>query len=212
LQAPEKAEELANACVKHSGRKVTAIVGPLEQIRSAGMALGLAGAPAAMDADESLYALDLSGIVIPRALADGEVVCRPPHPEERATLFAWRLAYDIETLGATDSDETRDRAARVIDMQIADDNAWVALAGGNPVSLSAFNAALPDIVQLGGIYTPPEFRGKGYARAAVAHSLLVARDRGATRAILFPNNPSAVRSYESVGFRRIGDYGMVLFR
>jgi hypothetical protein len=24
-----------------------------------------------------------------------------------------------------------------------------------PVSLSAFNAALPDIVQLGGIYTPP---------------------------------------------------------
>jgi hypothetical protein len=64
LQAPEKAEELAKACVKHSGRKVTAIVGPLEQVRTVRIALGLAGAPAAMDEDEALYALDLSERIV----------------------------------------------------------------------------------------------------------------------------------------------------
>jgi len=69
---------------------------------------------------------------------------------------------------------------------------------------------LPDIVQLGGIYTPPEQRGRGYAKVSVAGSLLVAAQRGATRAVLFTKNPSAVRSYEAVGFRRIGDYGLVL--
>ena len=76
--------------------------------------------------------------------------------------------------------------------------------------LAAANAALPDIVQLGGIYTPPAYRGRGYARASVAGSLMSARKRGVTRAVLFTSNPSAARSYEGVGFRRLGDYGLVL--
>jgi predicted GNAT family acetyltransferase len=78
--------------------------------------------------------------------------------------------------------------------------------------LSAFNAALPDIVQLGGIYTPPALRGRGFAKIAVAASLAAARDRGVSRAVLFTNNPSAVRTYEAVGFRRTGDYSLVLLR
>jgi predicted GNAT family acetyltransferase len=97
-------------------------------------------------------------------------------------------------------------------MQIAEGNAWIAIEGGRPVSLSAFNAALPDIVQLGGIYTPPELRGRGYARAAVAASLLAAKQRGVARAVLFTSNPSAARSYEAVGFQRLGDFGLVLLR
>jgi predicted GNAT family acetyltransferase len=66
--------------------------------------------------------------------------------------------------------------------------------------------------QLGGIYTPPDLRGRGYAKAAVAGSLMAARDRGASRAVLFTNNPSAARSYEAVGFKRLGGYGLALFK
>ena len=88
----------------------------------------------------------------------------------------------------------------------------VAIHDGTLASLSAFNARLPDIVQLGGIYTPPVLRGRGFARAAVAASLLEARGQGASRAVLFTNNPSAVRTYEALGFRRIGDYSIVLLR
>jgi len=46
----------------------------------------------------------------------------------------------------------------------------------------------------------------------VAASLVVARERGASRAVLFTGNPSAARSYEAVGFRRVGDYALVLLR
>jgi ribosomal protein S18 acetylase RimI-like enzyme len=127
-----------------------------------------------------------------------------PHPEEREMLCAWRMAYDIEILGATDSEEHRQRAAHFLDAQIAEGNAWVAMSGSVLVSLSAFNASLPDIVQLGSICTPAEFRERGFAKAAVAASLLMARDRGASRAVLFTNNPSAVRTYAAIGFRRIG--------
>jgi GNAT superfamily N-acetyltransferase len=68
------------------------------------------------------------------------------------------------------------------------------------------------IVQLGGIYTPPPLRGRGFAKAAVAASLIIARERGAARAVLFTDNPSAVRTYEALGFRRVGDYSLVFFQ
>jgi len=212
LQAPDDAADLARACVGLSGRAVTGLSGPLEQVQPARSALQIDAADLALDGAEGLYALDLPELVVPEALSDGAVVCRPPLPEERDMLCAWRMAYDIEILGATDSEEHRRRAADFLDAQIAEGNAWVAMSGAVLVSLSAFNASLPDIVQLGGIYTPPEFRGRGFAKAAVAASLLVARDRGPSRAVLFTNNPSAVRTYAAIGFRRIGDYSLLLLR
>ncbi len=72
---------------------------------------------------------------------------------------------------------------------------------------------LPEIVQIGGVWTPPALRGRGYARAVVAGSLVAARKRGVQHAVLFadPLNPAAKRAYLSLGFRIVGDYGLVLF-
>ena len=82
---------------------------------------------------------------------------------------------------------------------------------GAPVAYSAFNARLPEIVQVGGVWTPPDRRGRGYARAVVAGSLLEARAEGVRRAVLFTSNPMARRAYEALGFRKIGEYGLVIF-
>jgi GNAT superfamily N-acetyltransferase len=211
FQAPEDTDEMAKACVQRSGRQVTGLIGPLEQVKRARAALGLTSTRANLESDEWLYSLDLSKLVIPPALLNGVVGCRPPLKEEYATLREWRFHYDIETIGSPASDETRKRSARSLDMQIADGDVWVAVKDERPVSLSAFNATLPDIVQLGGIYTPPELRGRGYAKVAVAGSLIAARERGVSRAVLFTSNPSAAKSYDAVGFTRAGDYGLVLF-
>jgi GNAT superfamily N-acetyltransferase len=210
MQAGAHAAALARACVGWSGRPITGLAGPAAQVQEAREALNLEHTPADLEGDEGLYSLDLSALVVPAMLATGTVTCRPPHPQERDLLCEWRMAYDIEVLGATDSPAHRARSAAFLDAQIAGGNAWVATAGDALVSLSAFNAVLPDIVQLGGIYTPPELRGRGFAKAAVAASLTVARQRGASRAVLFTNNPSAVRTYEALGFRRTGDYSLVL--
>ena len=212
LQCPENVEEIARVCVSLSDRHVSGLTGPLEQVQRARVALGLADAAARAEDDEWLYGLDLANLTVPRALEDGSVICRYPLPEDHDTLCRWRTDYDIEALGSPYSDETRQRATSVLDGQIAQQHAWVAVHDGRLVSLSAFNAVLPDIVQLGGIYTPPEYRGRGYAKVAVAGSLIAARERGATRAVLFTDNPSAARSYEGVGFRRLGDYGLVLLK
>jgi GNAT superfamily N-acetyltransferase len=212
VQAPDECEAVATACVKFSGQNVTGFAGPLDHVCCARAALGLADAPAALDGSEWLYALDLTQFEVPAALADAVRACRAPRPAERDLLCAWRLAYDIETLGATDTEEQRRRSAEFLDAQIAEGNAWLAFAAGAPVSLSALNAALPDIVQLGGIYTPPHLRGRGYAKVSVAATLVASRERGASRAVLFTKNPSAERCYEALGFRRIGDYALVILR
>jgi GNAT superfamily N-acetyltransferase len=212
MQAPRRAGDLACACAGASGRPVSGLAGPIAQVFVARAALGLEGAPTLIEDSEWMYGLELAGLVVPAPLARGEVACRPPRPEERELLCAWRLAYDIELLGAADTPETRRYSAEFLDRQIAESNAWVLVDRGAPVSLSGFNATIPGMVQLGGIYTPPALRGRGYAKAAVAGSLLAARERGATRAVLFTSTASAARSYEGVGFRRTGDYGLVLFR
>jgi GNAT superfamily N-acetyltransferase len=212
VQAPRRAGELAAACAAASGRAVTGLAGPAAQVPVARAALGLEDAPTKVDGVDWMYGLDLPELVVPPALARGHVTCRPPKPEEREILCDWRMGYDIELLGAIDTPEARRYSADFLDRQIAESNAWVLLDRGQLVSLSAFNATLPDMVQLGGIYTPPALRGRGYAKAAVAGSLLAARERGATRAVLFTSTASAARSYEGIGFRRAGDYCLVLFR
>ena len=85
------------------------------------------------------------------------------------------------------------------------------MAEGGPVAMTNFNAVLPGIVQIGGVYTPPGLRGCGYARRAVALHLQDARDSGTSEAILFAASPAAARAYEAIGFGRIGDYRIVNF-
>lgn len=211
LQAPLETAAVVRACVDASGRPVAGLTGPLEQVRAARAALGLTGVPANLEEDELLFVLDVQRLVLPGPTACGGVSCRPPLPSERDTLCAWRVAYEMESLGRVDSEALRARAGEWTDAQLEEAVIWVAVIEGRPVSVSAFNAALPDIVQLGGVYTPPELRGRGYAKAVVAHSVHAGQARGATRAVLFTRNPSAMRTYEAVGFQRAGDYGLVLF-
>jgi len=212
VQAPDFVSELVHACVRASRRPVTGLSGPRSQVREARAALGAGGADARFQGDDTLYGLDLSNLIIPAALRANAELVRPPLPRESDTLCAWRLAYEIELLGASDSSEIRRRVAGHVDEQIAERSACVAVVADEPVSLSLLTAVLPDMVQLGGIYTPPELRGRGFAKIAVAGSVLAARQRGAVRAVLFTSNPSAMRTYEALGFRPVGDYSLVLLR
>jgi GNAT superfamily N-acetyltransferase len=212
LQAPDGMHDLAPYCVDASRRPVRGLTGPAAQVRQCRRALGLAAAPASLEEAEDLYGLDLGCWVMPARLTTEGVTCRAPLESERDILRGWRHDYEIESLGRRPDDQAaRAQSDAWLDQQLADEVAWVAVAEGRPVSYSAFNAVLPDIVQLGGVYTPPEQRGRGYAKAAVAHSVSVARERGAERAVLFTRNPNAARSYAAVGFQHVGDYGLVLF-
>lgn len=209
LQAPdEHLGDVVRTAVAASGRAVNGLSGPWAQVVAARVALGLAAAPTQFDSRDDLFALALERLRVPAPLEDGRWVGRTQRDDDLELLARWRAAYLVETLGAPPGPDTDEEARR----QAAVGGWWLVDVEGEPCAITTFNAQLPDVVQVGGVYTPPERRGRGYARAAVAASLLDARARGAARAILFTGagNEPARRAYLALGFEIVGDYGLVL--
>jgi uncharacterized protein len=205
FQAPRHAAQLAAFARQQSGRKVEGLVGPWEQVQPAREALKLDETPPSFSSLEHLFALSLAELRVPSA--PGE--CRRVAPEDFEAVVEQRAAFVIEALGGKPSPSIRSGAEALV----AEGSYFVVRHEGRVVASGCFNARLPDCVQLGGIYTPPEDRNRGYARQLVAGMLLAARGEGVTRAVLFTDehNAAAQRAYEAIGFRRIGEYGLVLW-
>lgn len=211
LQAPVHAAAVARAAVTHTRRPVQGLLGPWEQIVAARHALGLTTAATVKNSREELFSLPLNALVVPAILASGQVTCRRSQPADLELLAAWRVAYAQEALGEPDHPGQLDTARAAIEQAHREDRSWVLDEGGQIVAYSAFNAQLPDTVQIGGVYTPPALRNRGYARAVVAGSLIVARGAGTGRAVLFAEAPAAKAAYVALGFRVVGEYGLILF-
>jgi predicted GNAT family acetyltransferase len=214
VQAPVRLDAVVHMAVAKSGRAVVAINGPWSQVVAARQALGLAEIPAPLNSHEILYALELAQLVVPEPLADGRLCCRRPRAQEIDRLSEWRAAYSRETLSRPDTPALSVAARQDIERICAERRAFVLVdATHTLVAFSAFNAVLPDVVQIGWVWTPPAWRGRGFARAVVAGSLLEARAQGVTRSVLFTgkDNHPAQRAYEALGFRVVGDYGLLGF-
>jgi ribosomal protein S18 acetylase RimI-like enzyme len=215
LQAPGPGvlEPVARAAVARSGRELRGLVGRERQVEDTRTSLGLRNRPTVLDSREGLYELRLDRLEVPEPLAAGRLSCRAPRRDELGLVTRWRVAYSMEALGIADGPDLAASARAEIGRLQREGSQWIVLDGGQPVSYSAFNARLPDIVQVGGVWTPPELRGRGYGRAVVAGSLLDARAAGVDRAVLFTGeeNRSARAAYEALGFRVVGDYALVIF-
>ncbi|HXU67826.1 MAG TPA: GNAT family N-acetyltransferase [Polyangia bacterium] len=205
---------IAHTAVTQPGRDVRGFHGPHALVVAARDALGLGARATRLATHDDLFALALADLRVPALLAHGRVVCRHLVPADADVVTHWGEAYRVETLGAaptpvTPEDIEEERRA------IAGDAAgrWGLVDGERLVAVMRFTAALPDCVQVGGVYTPPALRGRGYARAVVAGALVEARAAGATRSILFTerSNHSARAAYQSLGYAIVGDYSIVLF-
>ncbi|MEH2072694.1 MAG: GNAT family N-acetyltransferase [Nostoc sp.] len=214
VQAPVHLAEVVQATVIQSGRAIAGISGPAAQVEATKSILRLNNRATQLDESEILFSLTLSDLQIPPTLVAKEVQCRLPHAQELELLIEWCAAYNIEALGQTETLNLRPACRQVVEARQATAMHWVLVAENTPVSYSAFNATLPDIVQIGGVWTPPGLRGKGYAKSVVAGSLLEARSHGVKRAILFTSddNQAAQVVYQGIGFVPTGErYGLVLF-
>lgn len=208
LQAPDHAAELANAVVKASGRTLIALLGPFPQVEEAHRGLG--GRPASKRSKEGLFALSIDE-TIGVDLVSAPLVCRQARSEDLALLIDWRFRYEMESTGLPSTGGTREFARKAIEGHVGREEAFLLEADGEPVSLCTRTARAFESIQIGGVWTPPEFRNRGYSRAVVAGTLREAARDGVTRAVLFTENPAARQSYEALGFRRIGDYGITIY-
>jgi hypothetical protein len=79
--------------------------------------------------------------------------------------------------------------------------------GGRPVSMASYGGPTPNSLRIGPLYTPPEFRGRGYASACTAAASQYILDSGKTFATLFTDlaNPTTNHIYQEIGFEPVCD-------
>jgi RimJ/RimL family protein N-acetyltransferase len=205
---------LCQAAVQASGRPIGGLVGPNEQVVRAKAELDIGDAMIQMDEQEKLYSLDLGGLIVPGDLSSGRVTGRRIEPRDLELITRWTAAYSVEALGETDSPQLWEKSRNSVERSTRERCTWLPESRGEPVACSSFNTAIKEAVQVGGVWTPPELRCRGYGRCAVAASLLDARAEGAKKAILFTgeSNLAAQKAYTALGFRNIGDYRLLLLR
>jgi RimJ/RimL family protein N-acetyltransferase len=212
FQAPVHLDALWRAAVEASGCPIKGWIGPNEQVSAAMGTFDVDDSNIQMDETENLYSLKLDHLIVPDGLKSGEVSGRRIKRRDLELVAEWRVAYSLEALGDKDSPQLREQCRASIERSLKERSTWVLEKQGQPVACSSFNTAIKEAVQVGGVWTPPELRSRGYGRAVVAASLLDARAEGVTKAILFTGEDhiAAQKAYEALGFRHIGDYRIVL--
>jgi len=196
----------AHAAEVLRGRSINGLIGPADEVRPLLAILGLPRDAAHLDRDEPHFTLDLRELTVP----DGEGGLAPLAAADAERMILWRRDYGIEALGLA-PDRALAEARKSHPGYIEAGSHRVLMTGARTLSVTGFNAELPEIVQVGGVYTPPDLRGRGYARRAVALHLAEARARGVARAVLFSASEAAARAYRAIGFRQIGHWSLVLF-
>jgi len=211
VQAPADAAALARALAAQGDAGTIGCVGPAAQVAAIKPILGPGDRTVLKDSLEILLALDIDRLALPPLLAEGRAQARRAAAADLDLLARWRHDYMVETLSAHAGRDLRARARADLDDRLQ--FSWLLEVAGEPVACQSFNAALPDMVQVGGVWTPPALRRRGYARAVVAGALRDAALQGARRAVLFTgsDNLPAQRAYRAIGFAPVGDYALVQY-
>lgn len=189
-----------------AGHRVAGMNGASAQIARIREALHISDTATILDREEPCFRLELVDLVLPESAG---FTLRRLTPNDRRVLCEWRAAYRVEILGDR-PEMAAEGAAGEVDEWLRTDSHRLLWQGGHPVSLAGINASLPGLVQVGGVYTPPQLRGRGLARRAVAKLLADHRDRGITRAMLFAASNDAARAYRAIGFLPAGRMRIVI--
>ncbi|KTD41817.1 GNAT family N-acetyltransferase [Legionella parisiensis] len=194
-------------------RPIAGILGEDSQANFVIDKLNLESSLFAINYQEKLFLLNIEKVIIPQAIHSFSCTLKTVQECDRDVIKEWLIAYHIEALGDDTNNAKLEESIidEIQDKQISQ-NRWVLFVNNTPVSLCGFNATLPDIVQLGPVYTPPTLRNKGFARIAVYLCLKQAAARQVKRAILFTNDNSAICVYQALGFHQIGKYRLALLK
>jgi len=78
---------------------------------------------------------------------------------------------------------------------------------GVPVCMAKINRELVNVCCIGYVYTPPYFRGKGYASSCVAKLSQIGLERGFKKCVLYTDlaNPTSNSIYQKIGYVPICD-------
>ena len=116
----------------------------------------------------------------------------------------WKIAFSLECgLGMIDVQNAVDKASR----SLSDNNLYV-WEDCFPVSQASIGKKTSNGVAVSEVYTPPHYRGKGYAASCVASLSQHLLDSGNKFCCLFTDlaNPTSNSVYKKIGYEPVCDY------
>ena len=137
-------------------------------------------------------------------------VVRLATEKDMSFLPYWMKGFDSDCYG--DSLAT-DGSIKQYLYRLSDNRLYVLEDKGMPVSMVKITCDLYTVCVVGMVYTPPYFRGKGYATSCVAAVSQIGLERGFAKCVLYTNlaNPISNSIYMKIGYTPICDSIEILF-
>jgi len=145
---------------------------------------------------QRIYQLD--AVTWPESMPAGRL--RPATSADMPTIRSWVGAFadEVHLLMADAGTVATDYVERGV-VFVWDDQ-WAR-------AMAVLPAVTPNGVRIGYVYTPPDWRGRGYASACVAHLSAAVLDSGSRHSFLFTDvsNPASNAIYQHIGYRPVCD-------
>jgi len=127
---------------------------------------------------------------------------------ELELVAQWAFAFQNEALSGGNLTEAREMVQNRINDQ--DIYLW---EDEQPVSMAARSRPTTHGICISLVYTPPEFRGRGYATNCVAHLSQLLLDSGRKFCVLFTDlaNPTSNHIYQNIGYAPLCDFTEYVF-
>ncbi len=126
-------------------------------------------------------------------------------PHDRLLMIQWFAAFRQEAMGVVDNSDV----PQVVDRYFVSETRKMYLweHDGEAVSMAGRGGPTPNGIRIGPVYTPPEFRKKGYASACVAALSQLQLDTGRKFCFLYTDlsNPTSNKIYQEIGYEPICD-------
>lgn len=134
-------------------------------------------------------------------------VLRQVDQSDRALAVQWAFAFTREAIPDRPSEveDSVNRHLRARTLYFWDD--------GRPVAMCASPGGTKSAARINLVYTPPEFRGRGYATAAVSTLTRQLLSSGRRYCCLYTDlsNPTSNRVYRRIGYRPVCDVDQYAF-
>jgi predicted GNAT family acetyltransferase len=159
--------------------------------------------PHRLEYRQSVYKLTEVKLPVPE---DGKL--RPATEADIPLVTQWKIEFTMDIFGRADRKEAEQAARFRIgqrDIYLWDD--------GGPVSMAMKNRPTTNGISVSLVYTPSQWRCRGYGTACVGELSRMLLDSGWEFCVLFADlaNPSANRVYQKIGYRPACVYDEVAF-
>ena len=175
-----------------------AVLGPEDEARAVADAwAGMKGVRAVPGMRQRIHQLGHVRFPSPIAPGDMRLAARADTP----LLIPWLESF-LRATGVREAGDPEAAVRRLVDGRFL--ALWV---DGAPVSMAAFPARTRSAVRIGYVYTPVEYRRRGYASTLVAHLSSHVLDSGFRHCVLYTDlaNPTSNSIYRAVGYRPVLD-------